>query len=183
MARRRVLFSVKLGELAACSGRWVWSPGCFWCRSSTDTCSSSSFRSAEIRRLCHNFEAVALLIIGMLCLVIILRKDDPVPNIQTGNVPIHARKPFSERSSPQSPVSEVTGWHTRSPCVRNASAADVEGFSALPGHIQDFLFYRHCRHFPLLLDVPRKCGGTAQGSADVFLLLVIKTSPWNYDRR
>ncbi|KAJ8408319.1 hypothetical protein AAFF_G00257330 [Aldrovandia affinis] len=31
------------------------------------------------------------------------KKDDPVPNVQTGNVPIHARKPFSERSSPQSP--------------------------------------------------------------------------------
>ncbi|XP_040926587.1 N-acetyllactosaminide beta-1,3-N-acetylglucosaminyltransferase 3-like [Betta splendens] len=41
---------------------------------------------------------------------------------------------------------------------------------------------RHCRHFPMLLDVPDKCGGASQ-SAEVFLLLVIKSSPVNYDRR
>ncbi|KAK2835372.1 hypothetical protein Q5P01_015856 [Channa striata] len=34
----------------------------------------------------------------------------------------------------------------------------------------------------MLLDVPDKCGG-ADNSADVFLLLVIKSSPVNYDRR
>ncbi|KAL1270200.1 hypothetical protein QQF64_032489 [Cirrhinus molitorella] len=34
----------------------------------------------------------------------------------------------------------------------------------------------------MLLDVPDKCGGP-QNSADVFLLLVIKSSPENYERR
>ncbi|XP_030644456.1 N-acetyllactosaminide beta-1,3-N-acetylglucosaminyltransferase 3-like [Chanos chanos] len=57
-----------------------------------------------------------------------------------------------------------------------------EGFSELPQNIQDFLFYRHCRHFPMLLDVPDKCGGP-QGSADVFLLLVVKSTPTNFERR
>lgn len=67
-------------------------------------------------------------------------------------------------------------------CQRNMSAANVTGFRSLPGHIQDFLYYRHCRHFPMLLDLPDKCGG-ADKSAEVFLLLVIKSSPANYDRR
>ncbi|XP_063056215.1 N-acetyllactosaminide beta-1,3-N-acetylglucosaminyltransferase 3-like [Engraulis encrasicolus] len=68
-------------------------------------------------------------------------------------------------------------------CERNGSMANVTGFAALPANIQDFLFYRHCRHFRLLLDVPGKCGGSARASADVFLLLVIKSSPGNYERR
>ncbi|KAM3620582.1 uncharacterized protein V6R79_025661 [Siganus canaliculatus] len=34
----------------------------------------------------------------------------------------------------------------------------------------------------MLLDVPDKCGG-AENSADVFLLLVVKSGPENYDRR
>ncbi|KAK7889829.1 hypothetical protein WMY93_025389 [Mugilogobius chulae] len=62
------------------------------------------------------------------------------------------------------------------------SAANISGFSKLPDHIQNFLFYRHCRHFPMLLDMPDKCGGPEQ-SSDVFLLLVIKSSPENYERR
>ncbi|XP_041863522.1 N-acetyllactosaminide beta-1,3-N-acetylglucosaminyltransferase 3-like [Melanotaenia boesemani] len=69
-----------------------------------------------------------------------------------------------------------------SKCQKNMSAANVTNFNLLPGNIQDFLYYCHCRHFPMLLDIPDKCGG-ANGSADVFLLLVIKSSPGNYDRR
>uniref|UniRef100_A0A3P8SC70 Hexosyltransferase n=1 Tax=Amphiprion percula TaxID=161767 RepID=A0A3P8SC70_AMPPE len=67
-------------------------------------------------------------------------------------------------------------------CRQNISASGVPGFYSLPRLIQDFLSYRHCRHFPIILDIPDKCGG-ANGSADIFLLLVIKSSPVNYDRR
>lgn len=67
-------------------------------------------------------------------------------------------------------------------CEQNVSAAKVTNFSSLPGTIQDFLYYHHCRHFPMLLDSPDKCGGP-EGSAGVFLLLVIKSSPPNHDRR
>lgn len=67
-------------------------------------------------------------------------------------------------------------------CQQNMSVANVKNFSTLPDHIKDFLYYRHCRHFPMLLDIPDKCGG-AEGSSDVFLLLVIKSAPVNYDRR
>ncbi|XP_060934004.1 N-acetyllactosaminide beta-1,3-N-acetylglucosaminyltransferase 3-like isoform X2 [Limanda limanda] len=67
-------------------------------------------------------------------------------------------------------------------CQKNTSAGNVEGFSSLPGNIQDFLYHKHCRHFPMLLDVPDKCGG-ADESAGVFLLLVIKSIPDNFERR
>ncbi|KAK2841499.1 hypothetical protein Q7C36_013078 [Tachysurus vachellii] len=67
-------------------------------------------------------------------------------------------------------------------CTKNSSASKIHDFSTLPKDIQDFLFYQHCRHFPMLLNNPGKCGGP-QNSADVFLLLVIKSSPSNYDRR
>uniref|UniRef100_A0A8C7YGN1 Hexosyltransferase n=1 Tax=Oryzias sinensis TaxID=183150 RepID=A0A8C7YGN1_9TELE len=67
-------------------------------------------------------------------------------------------------------------------CEQNISAANIFGFNSLPDHIKDFLYYRHCRHFPMLLNIPDKCGGP-EGSADVFLLLVIKSSPKNYNRR
>ncbi|XP_004076595.1 N-acetyllactosaminide beta-1,3-N-acetylglucosaminyltransferase 3-like [Oryzias latipes] len=67
-------------------------------------------------------------------------------------------------------------------CQRNNTVTKIPDFNSLPSHIKDFLYYRHCRHFPMLLDLPDKCGGP-EGSADVFLLLVIKSSPGNYDRR
>ncbi|MED6241824.1 hypothetical protein ATANTOWER_027887 [Ataeniobius toweri] len=67
-------------------------------------------------------------------------------------------------------------------CKANMSVADMKDFSSLPDVIKNFLYYRHCRHFPTLLDQPDKCGGVNR-SKDVFLLLVIKSSPLNYERR
>ena len=72
--------------------------------------------------------------------------------------------------------------HSWPKCLQNITAANIKNFTTLPQHIQDFLYYRHCRHFPMLLNNPDKCGG-ADKSAEVFLLLVIKSSPVNYDRR
>ncbi|NWU56822.1 B3GN6 acetylglucosaminyltransferase, partial [Dromas ardeola] len=68
------------------------------------------------------------------------------------------------------------------PCVANTSMQKINGFAKLPGHVQDFMRYQHCRFFPELLGVPHKCGGP-NGSPDVFLLLAIKSSPMNYERR
>ncbi|XP_060934378.1 N-acetyllactosaminide beta-1,3-N-acetylglucosaminyltransferase 3-like [Limanda limanda] len=67
-------------------------------------------------------------------------------------------------------------------CQLNAAAGNVTGFSSLPGNVKDFLYHKHCRHFPMLLDIPDKCGG-ADESSEVFLLLVIKSIPDNFDRR
>ncbi|CAN9499717.1 unnamed protein product [Ophioblennius macclurei] len=67
-------------------------------------------------------------------------------------------------------------------CQKNVSAAGIPGFILLSRQIQDFLYYRHCRTFPMILDLPDKCGG-ADNPEDVFLLLVIKSPPSNYERR
>ncbi|KAK0144887.1 Acetylgalactosaminyl-O-glycosyl-glycoprotein beta-1,3-N-acetylglucosaminyltransferase [Merluccius polli] len=67
-------------------------------------------------------------------------------------------------------------------CEQNLSMANVSGFFDLPTRLQDFMYYQHCKHFPLLLDLPNKCGG-ADGSSDVFLLLAIKSPPQNFERR
>ncbi|XP_005074179.1 acetylgalactosaminyl-O-glycosyl-glycoprotein beta-1,3-N-acetylglucosaminyltransferase [Mesocricetus auratus] len=65
------------------------------------------------------------------------------------------------------------------PCMANASVNLTAGFQQLPARIQDFLRYRHCRRFPQLWDAPRKCAGRR----GVFLLLAVKSSPANYERR
>uniref|UniRef100_A0A8C6UPD5 Hexosyltransferase n=1 Tax=Neogobius melanostomus TaxID=47308 RepID=A0A8C6UPD5_9GOBI len=81
--------------------------------------------------------------------------------------------------TPRKVNSYVYSWPK---CERNISAANISGFSTLPAHIQDYLYYRSCRHFPMLLDIPNKCGGP-EDSSEVFLFLVIKSSPGNYERR
>ncbi|NXG90636.1 B3GN6 acetylglucosaminyltransferase, partial [Stercorarius parasiticus] len=67
-------------------------------------------------------------------------------------------------------------------CMANTSMHEIDGFAKLPGHVQDFMRYQHCRFFPELLGIPDKCGGP-DGSPNVFLLLAIKSSPMNYERR
>ncbi|XP_032345362.1 acetylgalactosaminyl-O-glycosyl-glycoprotein beta-1,3-N-acetylglucosaminyltransferase [Camelus ferus] len=64
-------------------------------------------------------------------------------------------------------------------CVANASVNATADFEQLPARIQDYLRYRHCRHFPLLWDSPAKCAG----GREAFLLLAVKSSPANYERR
>ncbi|XP_044514593.1 N-acetyllactosaminide beta-1,3-N-acetylglucosaminyltransferase 3 [Gracilinanus agilis] len=71
------------------------------------------------------------------------------------------------------------------PCFTNTSMISVSGFSSQPKHIQDFLLYKHCRDFRILQSPPpNKCTQQSPGtSAPVFLLLAIKSSPKNYERR
>lgn len=115
--------------------------------------------------------------------------------VALGLLVIHLCKDFMDHEPkiPSTNVAKMTSHNTShfkrtlnafwSPsCHQNMSVANITGFSSLPHMIQDFLYYRHCRHFPMLLDLPDKCGG-ADKSAEVFLLLVIKSSPDNYDRR
>ncbi|TKS85880.1 N-acetyllactosaminide beta-1,3-N-acetylglucosaminyltransferase 3 [Collichthys lucidus] len=84
------------------------------------------------------------------------------------------------RQQPTKHNSSVLSWMPT--CQQNMSAANFTGFHSFPDRVKDFLYYQHCRHFPLLLDLPDKCGG-ADESAEVFLLLIIKSIPENYDRR
>uniref|UniRef100_A0A8C6ZTB4 Hexosyltransferase n=1 Tax=Nothoprocta perdicaria TaxID=30464 RepID=A0A8C6ZTB4_NOTPE len=100
------------------------------------------------------------------------------------------------RRPPPSPPAPACAGRPRGSCnatrgpeaARGAGAAGPatcrpgKGPAPHPPRPPDFLLYRHCRHFPQLLDVPGKCGGPAR-SAGVFLLLAIKSSPGNYVRR
>ncbi|MBN3280057.1 B3GN3 acetylglucosaminyltransferase, partial [Polyodon spathula] len=119
-----------------------------------------------------------LLLVALLCLVFMFFNGTDTHKLlrEVGRSSPGAERPFE--SQHPSLVGQLMPV-----CKENASAANISGFSALPQHIQDFLRYRHCRKFPLMLDIPEKCGKTAQDSADIFLLLVIKSSPPNYDRR
>ncbi|XP_069377918.1 N-acetyllactosaminide beta-1,3-N-acetylglucosaminyltransferase 3-like isoform X2 [Paralichthys olivaceus] len=93
--------------------------------------------------------------------------------------PIHVREEGTKIRKSPSNNSYVYSWPK---CQTNMSAGNVEDFSSFPQHIQDFLYNKHCRHFPMILDTPDKCDG-AENSAEVFLLLVIKSPPDNYERR
>nr|XP_056701401.1 N-acetyllactosaminide beta-1,3-N-acetylglucosaminyltransferase 3 [Euleptes europaea] len=123
------------------------------------------------RRWCHKLEVVVLSFVGFTGFLFLLQndKDGPVLKeaIETSSriLPIITEHP--------KPVAE---------CRENASVANISGFADLPNHIKNFLRYKHCKEFPLLLDVPEKCGGPDK-SYDVFLLLAIKSSPGNYERR
>lgn len=133
-----------------------------------------------MKRRHSRYIEVTLILIGFICLVIIFSRDD-VPEELLEHVQINTRQsPFQKQ--PLKQTNTISSQFTWPRCQINDSAVNVSGFTTLPSHIQDFLLYRHCRHFPMLLDVPNKCGG-AQKSSEVFLLLVIKSSPWNYDRR
>nr|XP_006213717.1 acetylgalactosaminyl-O-glycosyl-glycoprotein beta-1,3-N-acetylglucosaminyltransferase [Vicugna pacos] len=57
-------------------------------------------------------------------------------------------------------------------CMANASVNATADFEQLPARIQDYLRYRHCRHFPLLWDSPAKCAGGRGPS----WLLAVKSS-------
>ncbi|XP_030288446.1 N-acetyllactosaminide beta-1,3-N-acetylglucosaminyltransferase 3-like [Sparus aurata] len=127
----------------------------------------------------RKFKAKALLLaaaVGLLILHLFKNFSDSKTlqhNLDVRKDQVQIRQPITKSSS------YVYSWPR---CQQNTSAANVTGFSSLPGNMKNFMYYRHCRHFPMLLDVPDKCGG-AEKSAAVFLLLVIKSSPVNYDRR
>ncbi|XP_008301464.1 UDP-GlcNAc:betaGal beta-1,3-N-acetylglucosaminyltransferase 6-like [Stegastes partitus] len=120
-----------------------------------------------------------LMVMGVLVVVVNLWVPEDLTNNKHTVLQEDVRKSLIQQKPATRSSSYKYSWPK---CRTNISAASVPGFNSLPRLIQDFLYHRHCRHFPMILDVPDKCGG-AEGSAEVFLLLVIKSSPGNYDRR
>ncbi|XP_069504801.1 N-acetyllactosaminide beta-1,3-N-acetylglucosaminyltransferase 3 [Ambystoma mexicanum] len=134
-----------------------------------------------MRRACIKVENIVLAVIGFLGLLFILdqhgtRIGDPI--LRSAQTAVH--DPIGDHVI----VPSNDYWVTRplAVCQENTSMAAISGFEDLPVHIKDFLRFRHCRHFPILLDVPNKCGGP-KASNKIFLFLVIKSSPDNYERR
>ncbi|XDA73028.1 hypothetical protein R6Z07F_003307 [Ovis aries] len=62
-------------------------------------------------------------------------------------------------------------------CSANVNLTHQPWFQGLEPHFQQFLLYRHCRYFPMLLNHPEKCSG------DVYLLVVVKSIIVQHDRR
>ncbi|XP_041657988.1 N-acetyllactosaminide beta-1,3-N-acetylglucosaminyltransferase 3-like [Cheilinus undulatus] len=120
------------------------------------------------------FSSRTVFLLGCLLMVVYLCRE------YSGHTALHADVQMD--GSQISPNTKNTSYVYWQRCERNMSANSITNFSSLPGHIQDFLYHRHCRHFPMILDLPHKCGGPDR-SSEVFLLLVIKSPPHNYDRR
>ncbi|XP_040181067.1 N-acetyllactosaminide beta-1,3-N-acetylglucosaminyltransferase 3-like [Rana temporaria] len=125
-------------------------------------------------RLLAKVESMLLLCLGFVGLLFIMHgRLDDVEKIEDHTV-------IPSRVTCVSDEPKKMKWI--SSCKENSSVASIIGFSALPIHIQDFLRYKHCRNFSQILNAPQKCNGRA-ASKGVFLLLAIKSSPANYDRR
>ncbi|KAI4881342.1 hypothetical protein NFI96_001645 [Prochilodus magdalenae] len=62
-------------------------------------------------------------------------------------------------------------------CSANLNFTTLDWFAGLEANFQQFLLYRHCRYFPMLMNHPEKCSG------DVHLLMVIKSVISQHDRR
>nr|XP_008524338.1 PREDICTED: UDP-GlcNAc:betaGal beta-1,3-N-acetylglucosaminyltransferase 7 [Equus przewalskii] len=66
---------------------------------------------------------------------------------------------------------------TTTNCSANVNLTHQPWFQSLEPHFRQFLLYRHCRYFPMLLNHPEKCSG------DVYLLVVVKSVITQHDRR
>ncbi|KAG8136330.1 hypothetical protein E2320_009287 [Naja naja] len=72
----------------------------------------------------------------------------------------------------------VTFWDVKTTnCTANLNFTKEDWFRTLEPHFQQFLFYRHCRYFPILIDHPEKCSG------EIELLIVVKSVITQHDRR
>ncbi|XP_060088523.1 N-acetyllactosaminide beta-1,3-N-acetylglucosaminyltransferase 3 [Heteronotia binoei] len=119
----------------------------------------------------HKLEVAVLSFIGFTGFFFLFQSNKNGPGLKEAiGTPVTIPPIITERPKP---IAE---------CWENVLVANISGFAKLPDHIKDFLRYKHCKEFPLLLDMPDKCGGPDK-SYDTFLLLAIKSSPGNYERR
>ncbi|KAG2461930.1 B3GN3 acetylglucosaminyltransferase, partial [Polypterus senegalus] len=135
------------------------------------------FLISEMKRINRRLEFIALLLFGSLGLLILLFTDNSddlleVPESETAQSMPKRHTNGDQATTPQS-----------SKCKMNTSVAKIPEFTHFNEPMKEFLRFRHCRNFPILLDAPEKCGKRPQDSSKVFLLLMIKSSPLNYDRR
>ncbi|KAM4599188.1 N-acetyllactosaminide beta-1,3-N-acetylglucosaminyltransferase 3-like [Fundulus diaphanus] len=135
--------------------------------------------------------ATTLLLLGAMLVLMYINEPE---NIYSESIHTHRGKAiYSEDRNTSDETSSTSDWHRKrksvnlsqhlpTRCKRNTTVANVSGFASFSPMIQDFLYYRHCRSFPMILDIPDKCGGVDEPE-DVFFLIVIKSSPMNYERR
>ncbi|XP_007541629.1 UDP-GlcNAc:betaGal beta-1,3-N-acetylglucosaminyltransferase 7 [Poecilia formosa] len=66
---------------------------------------------------------------------------------------------------------------TSSNCSANLNLSSQAWFQALEDNFKQFMLYRHCHFFPMILNHPEKCTG------EIYLLMVIKSVATQHDRR
>lgn len=87
-------------------------------------------------------------------------------------------KSAETREPPLNERDIVRTWDiTSTNCSANTNISSTEDFSALEENFKQFLLYRHCRYFPMIINHPEKCSG------DVHLLIVIKSIISQHNRR
>ncbi|XP_012299070.2 N-acetyllactosaminide beta-1,3-N-acetylglucosaminyltransferase 3 isoform X1 [Aotus nancymaae] len=105
-----------------------------------------------------------------LLLLLLFTLQESPPTYEVREQPPETPKTLAWPTPPTPPA--------RAPCHANTSVTAHPDFAGQPRQVRDFLLYKHCRDFPLLQDAPpSKC------AQPVFLLLAIKSSPSNYERR
>ncbi|XP_077343801.1 UDP-GlcNAc:betaGal beta-1,3-N-acetylglucosaminyltransferase 7 isoform X1 [Lithobates pipiens] len=62
-------------------------------------------------------------------------------------------------------------------CTANWNLTHLDWFKTLEPNFQQFILYRDCRYFPMIMNNPQKCSG------DVDLLIVVKSIITQHDRR
>ncbi|XP_062987480.1 UDP-GlcNAc:betaGal beta-1,3-N-acetylglucosaminyltransferase 7 [Elgaria multicarinata webbii] len=90
---------------------------------------------------------------------------------------------FWKKANPATKAAEVTekqvsSWDvTTINCTANLNFSKDDWFKGLEPNFRQFLLYRHCRYFPMLINHPEKC------SSDIYLLIVVKSIITQHDRR
>lgn len=118
---------------------------------------------------------------------VFLKKQNISLVVITLAIILFLREMYKEKESTMQ-IKERDTWETvatsknlETICEPNTTAAEIENFDSFPLSMKNFLYYQHCHNFRVLLDPRNKCGGPIK--SEVFLLLVIKTSPGNIERR
>ncbi|MGH0177797.1 UNVERIFIED_CONTAM: hypothetical protein FKN15_075897 [Acipenser sinensis] len=75
-------------------------------------------------------------------------------------------------------VSNAIAWDIKLVnCTENSGLKKKDWFKLMDPRFHQFVLYRHCKYFPMLINHPEKCSG------DVHLLMVVKSVIEQHDRR
>ncbi|XP_034069099.1 UDP-GlcNAc:betaGal beta-1,3-N-acetylglucosaminyltransferase 7 [Gymnodraco acuticeps] len=93
----------------------------------------------------------------------------------------HQLMPKNRTTTQKSRITEDSSprtWDvTNTNCSINLNLSSQNWFNSLEENFKQFMLYRHCRYFPMLLNHPEKCTG------DTYLLMIIKSVATQHDRR
>ncbi|XP_054839496.1 UDP-GlcNAc:betaGal beta-1,3-N-acetylglucosaminyltransferase 7 [Eublepharis macularius] len=88
------------------------------------------------------------------------------------------KKEGSVTKAAEATEKQVRTWDiTTTNCTANLNFSKDDWFKGLEPNFQQFLLYRHCRYFPMIINHPEKC------SDDIYLLVVVKSIITQHDRR